>query len=434
MKTEITLLVLAGERTRILLLADGPIPHLFMNFRGNELVSYLARKGHEVWVVCPEGPGSYDRDVHGLPNLNFVYLPTQHSITSPIKIVKRMFLFLSLTIRARKLLRRHDFDVIRPISFLPAVAAIIVRGRRRIPVVTNLSDFYSDLYRQFGLPFPTLVSAVLKLFERFVAIRSDALIVDSPSQRSKFVSLGSKPEDVVVIPHGIPSVSGQSGSLNSDGFNPKTMFPDIADPDVVFYIGDISHLDGVDILVRCLPLVLSQNRRVRILVVGSGPSSYMRYLRNLAIEEGVEKYVRFVRAIPHSQVKQAISRCQVCVAPFKLTHTSSTAVPNKILEYLATDVPAICTKSPALLEMVGDCLNYINFGNPSSLARAIVDALTPKSDDTKVQRRRILLRDLLSWRRIVEREERLLERVGEPGNRRPLSELDYVPTTLMQEA
>ncbi len=416
------------------MLADGPIPHQYMNFRGNELVSYLAQMGHKVWVVCPAGPGRYDRGLQGLRNLNFVYLPAQHPVTSPSKVVQRMLLLVWLTIRARKLLGSHDFDLIRAISFLPAVAAIMARGRRRIPLVTNLSDFYSDLYWQFGLPFPVLVSSILRLLEHAVASRSDALIVDSPSQRSKFVSLGSKPEDVVVIPHGVPSGSGQLGGLDSDGLNPKSMFSGIADPDIVFYIGDISHLDGVDVLVRCISLVLPQNDRVRVLVVGSGPSSYMRYLRNIALEEGVEKYVCFVSAIPHSQVQQAISQCHVCVAPFKLTQTSSTAIPNKILEYLATDVPAVCTKSPALLEMIGDCLSYVNVRSPRALAQAIIEALSSKNDDAEIQRRRILLRDVLSWGRIVEREERLLERVRQAGNLAPLSEFDYVPARLMLES
>jgi glycosyltransferase involved in cell wall biosynthesis len=417
---------------KILLLSDGPIPHLYMNFRGNELVSYLALMGHKVFVVCPAGPGRYDHGLHGVSNLRFIYLRASQPVTSPSGIVRRILLLASLTIRARQLLKSNEIELIRAISFLPAVAAIIARGKRRIPLVTNLSDLYSDLYGQFRLPFHVLVSPILKFFEGVVAARCGALIVDSPSQRNKFVSLGANPRDVVVIPHGIPSDFGRTGGLDNDGFRPKSMFSGVANPDIVFYIGDISNLDGVDVLLRSVRLVLRHNDRVRFLVVGSGLSSYMQYLRNIVREEGVEKYVRFVRSIQHAYVQWAISQCDVCVAPFRLTETSSNALPNKILEYLATDVPIVCTKSPALLEMIGDHLCYVNVSSAQTLSEAIVAALSSGTDKAEIQRRHVL-RNVLSWRRIVEREELLLERVVDMGNLAPLSDFDYVPVRFMMD-
>jgi glycosyltransferase involved in cell wall biosynthesis len=335
-----------------------------------------------------------------------------------------------MIIQVRILTRTASFDLIRAVSFLPAIASIIARGRRRIPLVTNLSDFYSDLYRQFGLPMSSVVSRFLKLMERYVASESDVLIVDSIDQRKQFVSLGSRRERTVVIPHGIPSQSGSLHDHVEAVVDPRAMFSGAASPKVVFYIGDISRLDGVDILIRSIKLVANADDQARLLIVGSGSSAYSESLKDLVSRERIGHLVRFIPSIPHSQVSRVIDRCHVCVAPFRLTRTSSTVVPNKILEYLATDVPVVCTGTSTLQAMISHGLFFVNSESPVALGEAIGKALKVGLGEFELCWR-ASLRKVLSWESIMAREEDLLKRVV--GAKAPfaVNRFDYVPSELV---
>src|SRR2546425_5733057 len=265
-------LIAACRPVRILLVADGPIPHHYMNFRGDQIVRHLVQNGHELVVVCPRGPMQKERVRNGGFNPLYIYLPPQQGMISPLTLFRRVSLMLRMIMQVRILLGTESFDLIRAVSFLPAVASIIARGSRRIPLVTNLSDFYSDLYRQFGLPLSSFVSSFLKWMERYVASESDVLIVDSLDQRKQFVSLGSREERTVVIPHGIPAQERNSATHVGIVPDPQSLFSGVTTPKVVFYIGDVSKLDGVDVLIRSMKLLAGFGGQARLLIVGSGSS------------------------------------------------------------------------------------------------------------------------------------------------------------------
>jgi glycosyltransferase involved in cell wall biosynthesis len=338
---------------------------------------------------------------------------------------------LHMIIRVRVLSRTESFDLIRAVSFLPAIASIIARGTRKIPIITNLSDFYSDLYGQFGLPMPSFVSRLLKLMERFVASESDVLIVDSIDQRKQFVSLGSREERTVVIPHGIPAQTSHSDPHGGTIWDPRSVFSGVTSPKLVFYIGDVSKLDGVDILIRSIKLVANVGDQARLLIIGSGSSSYLVSLKNLISREKVSDLVRFIPSITHSQVPHVIRRCHVCVAPFRLTKTSSAAIPNKILEYLATDVPVVCTRTSTLQAMIGHGLIFFNSENPAALAESIDEALTVGLSDSELSWR-ASLRKVLSWERIMAKEEELLKYIVGANAPFELKRFDYIPAELVR--
>ncbi len=424
---------LRADTVRVLLVADGPIPHRFMNFRGNEVVSYLTQRGQELWVVCPRSIERLAQSDAGLQNVRFTYLSFYKPVLSPVDVFQRLGLLISMVFQIRKLIRNYDFDVIRAISFLPALASIISRGRKTVPLVTNLSDFYSDLYQQFGLPLPSLSCWLIRLMERLVASKSDTLIVDSPRQREKFVLLGSNPETTVVIPHAIPSEGGDAGDLSPNLFDPSCAFPRVQDPEVIFYIGDISELDGLDVMIRSLPYILSVNDRARLLIVGSGTTAYTNSLMRLVSDQGLKDFTCFVKAIPHSQIRQVISKCSICVAPFRITETSSSAVPNKILEYLGTDVPIVCSDSPAIRCMIGDILHYVDSADPVRLAETIAMVLKEKQSNSE-KLRRALLRETLSWQRVMEAEEEIIKRTKRAEKSPPLRALDFIPSEILREA
>ncbi|MFQ6076717.1 MAG: glycosyltransferase, partial [Candidatus Bathyarchaeia archaeon] len=222
---------------RVLVVSEAPVPTLHRSYRSDPLAKYLSAMGHEVSVVCPKPAG--DVEGEGYEAISFCHLPEQrYEKYSPIS---RYRFLASIRKRVEALLDEEKFDVIRPITF-PAGYATITAKAKKPPVITNLSDFYSDLYRQFELPLSPLVSMVLRRMERRVIKGSDVLLVDAPTQRTYWRDWGLDVRRCAVLPNG---VDRRLFNPEADGNEIRETYRLDETSKLVFYHGDLSRLDGV---------------------------------------------------------------------------------------------------------------------------------------------------------------------------------------------
>lgn len=386
---------------RILIVSELPIPSRRKSYRADPLSKYLSKMGHEITVICPKSPFQSRKDLEDYENVTFSYIaPNERTTHNPLK---RFFALVAMIRKIRRELKEREFDVIRPISFLPAYAAIWADNKNKVPLVVNLSDFYSDLYKQFELPLASVAVGILKRMEKTIARQSDIFIVDSPTQREYWKQWGLKDYRCVVLPNG----------LNSDLFEPeinkekaKSHCGIDENKKVIFYHGDISHLDGLDILIEAAPALIKENKNVKIMVVGSG-SRYADNLKNLVKRKRLQQFFIFTGWVPHTTAPQYIAASDVCVAPFRLTFTSNSNLMNKIIEYLAMRKPIVATRSSGLEEMLGDIPNYIHPDDPLMLADVTLRVLSERSFSNKVLRMQQIA-EKLDWRKIAQHEEKII--------------------------
>jgi len=385
---------------RILIISELPIPSRRKSYRADPLSKYFPKMGHEITVVCPKSPFQSQKYLRDYENVTFSYIaPNERTTHNPLK---RFFAFVAMAKKIRKELKEGKFDVIRPISFLPAYAAICANNKQKVPLVVNLSDFYSDLYKQFELPFTSAAVNILRNMEKTIARQSDVLIVDSPTQREYWKQWGLEENRCVVLPNG----------LNLELFSPKINVEKakshcgIDEKKVVFYHGDISHMDGIDVLVAAAPAIIKGADDVNIMVVGSG-SRYANKLKSIVKAKGLEHFFIFTGWVPHTNIPQYIAAANVCVAPFRLTLTSNSNLMNKVIEYLAMRKPIVATGSSGLKEMLGDIANYIEPDDPKMLADVTLHVLNEHSFTARVPRM-LKIAEKLDWKKIVQHEEKII--------------------------
>ena len=385
---------------RILIVSELPIPSRRKSSRADPLSKYLSKMGHEITVICPKSPSQSREYLENYENVTFSYIaPNERTTHNPLK---RFFALVAMIRKIKRELREREFDVIRPISFLPAYAAILANSKQKVPLVVNLSDFYSDLYKQFALPVTPIAVNILRNMEETIARQSDVLIVDSPTQREYWKQWGLEENRCVVLPNG----------LDLELFNPKINVEKakshcgIDEQKVVFYHGDISHMDGIDVLVAAAPAIIKGADDVSIMVLGNG-SKYAHDLKDLVRRKALEPWFLFTGWIPHASVPQYIATADVCVAPFRRTLTSNSNLMNKIIEYLAMRKPIVATGSSGLRQMVGDVVNYIEPEHPNMLANVTLHTLRQRSKRDKVQRMQKIA-EQLDWRKIVQHEEKIM--------------------------
>jgi glycosyltransferase involved in cell wall biosynthesis len=385
---------------RILIVSELPIPSRWKSYRADPLSKYLSIMGHEITVVCPKSSFQSRKNLEDYKNVTFSYIT--HINTATHNPLNRLFALFLMAKKIRRELKEKRFDIIRPISFLPAYAAIWA-SKHKIPVVVNLSDFYSDLYKQFELPLTSIMTSILKNMEKTIVTQSDVLIVDSPTQRKYWKYWGLEERKCVVIPNGV----------NSELFNSKINKEEARlrcginmNEKIVFYHGDISRLDGLDILLEAAPLIIKEIKDIKFVIVGNG-SKHANELRRVVERRGLKRFFMFTGWIPHVNIPRYIAAADVCVAPFRLTLTSNSILMNKIIEYVAMRKPVVATVSSGLKEMLGDVVYYIEPENPQMLAYVILHILREGSSQDKLLKMQMIA-EKLDWRKIAQHEEKIM--------------------------
>jgi len=164
--------------------------------------------------------------------------------------------------------------------------------------------------------------------------------------------------------------------------------------------------NGVEYLIRALPLAVRDEPGVQAILVGDGPER--ERLEALARELGVADRVRFLGGRPHGQMPGLLSSGEVAVFPSLMEATSVAA-----LECMACGVPVVASRVGGLPEIVDREVGRLaEPADPESLAHAIVDLLRDPELTEVGLRARARVVDHWSNARLVRRHEEIYRKVG----------------------
>jgi glycosyltransferase involved in cell wall biosynthesis len=385
-----------------------------MNYRGDALLAHWIEIGEYTVRVLAPSAGSHDvAEPHDAVVVERI--GSYRQVTGLRGIAGRLLQMLRAYRSLRRLLRDESVDVIRTISTLPTVVAVLARGRRRVPIMTNLSDFYEDLYAGSRLPLSRLARALFRRVDRMCG-RADLVIVDTPQQRDKWVTHGVARDRCVVIPHGLPRTGSRLIPATRGGDAGRLHLAPSQSLGV--YVGDIGQMDGVDLLIEALAQVRAAGTALSLCIVGSGRRSYVDGLRRRAEELGVGDSIVWIPRLPNQSLPALLAQADVCYAPFRLWATSSTSIPNKVLEYLTSTRPIVAPRGSALEAAAGAALDYFTPGDPASLAAISRDVLSRHHVGSEAAEARRRIAAALDWRSVVEHETAVMHVLLQGGSTR----------------
>jgi len=228
------------------------------------------------------------------------------------------------------------------------------------------------------------------------------------------------------LPHGLPR------SLMMPDEGERDFRSTHAERFLIGYVGDIGEMDGVDIAIEALAILRSHDVDAELLIVGSGTKTYMMRLDTLVRRLEIVDRVHWVTRIENSKLPRLLGQCRVCIAPFRVRAISETAIQNKVLEYLTTDVAVVTSWSPTLQWAFGSAIAYATPGDPSDLARIVTPFLLGDEVSQEQLKFRPVIRRAFHWSAILASEVEIIERVvlraGEPvRGRHWLAEMNFAP-------
>ena len=394
-------------KIRILFVCEQPLPSKKRAGNPNYSVRYLSELGNDITVICPKS----DLPADNFANYEYINLEfKQFNILSRIKIMREM------RKKVKELAKKEKFDVIRTINILPTYATISNKNDIKIPIYAELTDFISDLYIQFDMPFKSLVVPFLKRMEKKIARNVDYANVETELGRDFWYEYGLDGERIAVIPNGV----------DTEHFNPYKTDPDIIKSklelkdEVIFYHGDMGPYDGIHLLIKAFKKLKEKHS---LLIVGEGKASYMNYLKFLINENGLNKEVKLTGWIEYEELPNYIASASLCAVPLiPKTKMNQANLHTRIREYLSMCKPFLVTKTEGISRSLGNVAMYFRDPlNVDMISEDLEFALKEvKNKDFSFMRN---ISKKLDWKNIIYQDFKVMEAIVE-GNIKHLREFD----------
>jgi glycosyltransferase involved in cell wall biosynthesis len=217
-----------------------------------------------------------------------------------------------------------------------------------------------------------ILARIIETIERFNMPKADRIIVVTSKLKEVLNQDYNVPENrIVVVWNGantdLFNVKDQVQARNELSLNQSDNY--------VCFVGSLVQWQGIEYLIRSVPLVLSGCPNTQFLIVGDG--AMKGELVALAKYIGVSDKLIFTGSVPYDRVPLYVNAGDVCVAPYKAERNLRTgASPLKICEYLACEKPVVASAVSGL-EFIESQLAgiLVTPDNAQELANAIIRLL-----------------------------------------------------------
>jgi len=377
---------------------------------------YLALKqqelGHEVFVVTSDRnypyPGFKETYGHILGE-RFIGAGTFTEkgikvVRLPCMIEFKDQIFVRGLLRALKEIKPdvvHVHDEVSQFEIVSFLARVLFKKQLKYRLFLDCHADYinqsKSLIRRF---FFSLIAK--NPVHRWLFRKADGYIgINEGSCRWLSQELGVKLEDIRCIPLGVDTDLFKRDERERSKVRTKL---GIKENDVlIIYTGKIIPIRDLDLLLYAFASLLDKFKNLRILLVGSGPDFYIKYLQKIIDELKLDSKVILHEFINKEELPKFFSAADLAIWPYGFSIS--------IQEAISTSLPIIINQSDS-----GDHLieyeNGLNFPEKDIEALRKCITLLLENEVLRLEmgkKSRKLVEERLSWTRIVERTLNLYE-------------------------
>jgi glycosyltransferase involved in cell wall biosynthesis len=265
-----------------------------------------------------------------------------------------------MVVAGRSLRRRYSIVQIHtPPDFL--VAAALIPKLLGARVILDVHDLGPDMFEMrfgSGRVSRLLSKALLKIEKAAVRISDEVITVHEPYRRE--LARTGVPIDAIGV---------VMNSIDED-LLPRPL-PRSTEPFRIVYHGTVTPPYGVELLIEAMPEILSEAPAAQLEIYGTGDAlpNVRRRAEELGLAERVYTTGRFD---PHFVTLRAINGASVGVIPNLPTRLNRYALSSKLFEYIALNIPVVCSALPTLREHFEESeLLFFEPGRHKALAAAI---------------------------------------------------------------
>lgn len=347
--------------------------------RIGDTCSHLLDKGWEVTVLAPppafphgQFKRTWNRKTTQVDNGVTAHRlwAWQPTVEDP-SFLSRMAYYLIFPLHALLwlLFNYRDYDVVITSSppIFTGIAGLPFGLIGSKPWVVDVRDLWIDA--SIGLGFISeggLLERISRLYERIVLQTADQVTVTTTLLGESLIDHYDITEEKIFhLPNGVDVSKYQS---TNEEPNPQ-----------IIYTGNVGHAQDLEACIRAMNKIEQPDTTFKI--VGDG--DVREKLERLAAKEGLGEDVEFTGLVPREEIPGMLNNSMVGVAPLKKTEELEYAVPTKVYEYMATELPVVATGVGEIERILEESNGGIPIDNDSE---ALSDTLEELLDNPELRR------------------------------------------------
>jgi glycosyltransferase involved in cell wall biosynthesis len=245
----------------------------------------------------------------------------------------------SLGLTAWLLRHTAQFDLvhIHSVFTYPATVAAAIARRQSVPYVVRPLGVLNSFGLRSGRAWAKRLS--IHLIESEILHRAAAVQFSSAAERDESAAV-CRMAKTAVIPNPVNLAPPARRGLF------RARYPSIGDRPMVLFVGRLSPVKGVELLLEAFRRVRERSRAV-LVIAGSGDAAYERTLHNRAHELAIADDVIWPGFLGRPAKAEALADSDVFVAP---SHSESFGL--AAVEALAAGVPTVITEGVGIADEV----------------------------------------------------------------------------------
>lgn len=261
--------------------------------------------------------------------------------------------------RAAEILENLSFELIHAHDWMVGRAAIELKNRYHIPLITTIHA--TEIGRAGGVD--NTQRKKIHNIERLLVCNSEAVICcSSYMARNVQKNLGVSTDKTHVIPNAVDvsrfDVIPESGAIRKKLQRGERK--------LVLYVGRLVREKGLQTLLDAFEILLKENIRARLVIVGEGPVK--EELMEKVLSNGMHDHVHFTGFVDEASLVSLYKSSDVFVLPSLYEPFGIVA-----LEAMASGVPVVVSDVGGLSEIVENGLNGLKV--PAADSKSLAAAL-----------------------------------------------------------
>lgn len=308
--------------------------------------------------------------------------------------VKKLILDIFLLPAIFRQLHCESYDCIHAVEEA-AFPALLAARLHRIPLLYDMQSSLPEHMKDYGFFSIAPVQWILCRLEKFLIRRVDFVACSvGLHEHVQQIAPGKS-----VREWHYPSLDMAPPGNISDQFELSLNIP--ANSYVILYTGNFATYQGVERLVRAIPLVLSEIPNAIFVFVGAETSDSLPGLPAIGTSKSA---VRVVPRRPQEQMAGFLALANVVVSP----RLPIGNLPLKVFNYMASGKPIIATDSKAHRSVLHDDSAVLVEHEPEAFAAAVVKLYrNPALADRLAKKARRFALEELGWDAFIAQIEKL---------------------------
>lgn len=252
--------------------------------------------------------------------------------------------------------------------------------------------------------------------------RCETIIVMAEAARRVLIDhFGADPDQVTVIPHGIPDRPFTATA-------PMKARLGLTGHDVILTFGLLSEGKGIETMIAAMPDVLKRHPKALYVVLGAthphalawNGETYRDGLMRLAADLGVADNVRFIDTfVEQDELLDYLAATDIYVTPY----LNAAQVTSGTLSYaVGLGKPIVSTPYLHARELLGKALGrLVDFGDSAGFALAINTLLEDRAGTAALRRRVYAVGRTMIWPRLAEASLERFEQIAAHSRSKPLT-------------